>query len=74
MKIDKEELKRLSEKNDTELWKEIQRIAGSHGYTLPTASPSPAELEKIRRALSGAEKMNLVDAARILNNCKKNSK
>ncbi len=72
MKINKEELKRLSEKNDTELWSEIQKIAQSHGYNLPQAAPKPEDLEKIRRALSGAEKINLADAARILNSCKKN--
>ncbi len=72
MKINKEELKQLAEKNDSELWGEIQKIAGSHGYKLPESSPGHENLEKIRRALSGAEKMNLADAARIINSCKKN--
>ncbi len=72
MKINKEELKELAGKSDSELWNEIQKIASSHGYKLPSTAPSSENLEKIRRALSGAEKINLADAARIINSCKKN--
>ena len=72
MKINKEELKQMAEKNDKELWADIYRIAKSHGYTLPTAMPSHENLEKIRRALSGAEKISLSDAAKIMKNHSKN--
>ena len=72
MKINKEEMKKLAAKSDAELWSEIQAIAKSHGYTLPTAMPSHENLEKIRRALSGAEKISLSDAAKIMKNHSKN--
>ena len=71
MKINKEALKALSEKNDKELWLEIQRIAGEHGYKLPTEAPKHEDMERIRGAMSGAEKISLGDAARILQNFKK---
>ena len=71
MKINKEEMKRLAEKSDSELWNEIQSIAKKHGYTLPSAMPKHEDIEKIRRALLGVEKINLTDAAKIMNNYKK---
>ena len=71
MKINKEELKRLSEKPDAQLWQEILSMAKSHGYKLPETAPKHEDLEKIRRALSGAEKISLADAAKIMNSYKK---
>lgn len=70
MRINKEEMKRLAEKSDADLWAEILRIAGSHGYNLQKTPPKPEELERIRRALSGAEKISLGEAARIMNTYK----
>ena len=66
MKINKEEMKKLAAKPDAELWSEIQAIAKSHGYTLPTAMPRHEDIERIRRALSGVEKISLSDAAKIM--------
>lgn len=74
MKINRDELKKLAEKSDSDLWREIQRIAKSHGYSIPEATPKPEELEKIRRALLGTEKINLTDAAKIISNYKKNNR
>ena len=71
MKVNKEEMKRLAEKSDSELWIEIQSLAKSHGYNLPDAMPKHEDLEKIRRALSGIEKINLSDAVKIMNRYKK---
>jgi hypothetical protein len=71
MKINKEALRLMSEKNDAELWGEIQRIAKSKGYNLPVNAPSHSDMEKIRSAMRGADRINLSDAARILNNYKK---
>ena len=71
MKIDKDKLRALSEKGDEELWREIQRIAGEHGYKLPVSAPKHEDMERIRGALSGAEKISLGDAARIMNSFKK---
>lgn len=71
MKINKDEMKRLAEKGDAELWAEILSIAKNHGYNLSGTSPRPEDLEKIRRALLGVEKISLADATRIMNNYKK---
>lgn len=70
MKINKEQMKKLAEKPDSELWAEILAIAGRHGYELQKTPPKPEDIERIRRALSGAEKMSLGEAARIMNNYK----
>ena len=73
MKIDKEKLKRLTEKSDADMWHEIVTIAKKRGYTLPEATPKHEDIERLRRALSGAEKISLSDAAKIMNNYKKRS-
>ena len=72
MKVNKEQLKKLAEKSDADLWREIHSIAKSHGYNLPDATPRHEDIEKIRRALLGSEKISLGDAAKIINAYKKN--
>ena len=71
MKVNKEEMKRLAEKSDSELWAEIKSLAKSHGYSLPNAMTKHEDIEKIRRALSGIERINLSDAMKIMNRYKK---
>lgn len=71
MKFNKEQLQRLAEKPDNELWAEIVAMAKSHGYTLPEATPKKDDLEKIRRAIGGVEKISLTDAAKIISAYKK---
>ena len=71
MKINKEQMMKLAAKSDAELWAEILAIAKSHGYDLQQAPPKSEELERIRRALRGAEKITLSEAARIMNSYKK---
>ena len=73
MRINKEELKRLAEKPDAELWREIVSMAKSHGYNLPEKPPKHEDIDKIRRALSGSEKISLTDAAKIMNSYKKSN-
>ena len=74
MKLNKDEMKRLATKSDAELWSEIKRIAKENGYTLPDIHPKGEDLERVRRALSGAEKMSIGEAGRILNEYKKKNK
>lgn len=74
MRINKDELKRLAEKPDAELWGEIILMAKSHGYNLPETPPKHEDIEKIRRALTGSEKISLTDAAKIMNSYKKGNK
>ena len=72
MRIDKEEMKRLAEKSDAELWAEIQALAKNHGYNIPASMPKHEDIEKVRRALLGVEKIKLSDAAKIMKGYNKN--
>lgn len=71
IKINKDELRALSELSDKELWQSIGKIASSHGYSLKDVTPSESELEKIRGALRDIDKINIRDAIKLLNEYKK---
>ncbi len=71
MKIDKEKLASLAALGDRELWMTICQIAANHGYKLPENQPTDSDMEKIRRALNGSEKLNMREAVKLLNNYKK---
>ena len=70
MKINKEELKRLSCLPDEELWSTVTKVAAEHGFKLPSKTPSHEELSRLRETLGGA-KLNLFGAARILKDYRK---
>ena len=67
MKINKDKLSELCSMGDDELWGEVRRIAASHGFKLPEATPPHEELEKMRSAVAGGSKISLSEAARIIN-------
>ena len=71
MKLDKEKLKMMAEKSDDALWADIYEIAKTHGYILPKTAPRHEDMERIRGAMRGSEKISLADAARIMNTYKK---
>ncbi len=71
MKLNKDALRSLSTLGDRELWSALRGMASEHGYTLPESVPKHEDMERIRAALSGAERISLADAARILANYKK---
>lgn len=71
MKFDKAKLDELAKLPDKELWATIRTIAEKHGVHLPDKEPSHTELEKIRGAISGTEKISPIDAMRIINQYKK---
>lgn len=71
MKIDKEKLRELSEKSDAELWQTISGIAAKHGYSLPSNTPTEAEMNKIRSILGGADKLNMREAMRLMQEYKR---
>lgn len=73
MKIDKEKLRELTEKSDSDLWETICAIASKNGISLPAKSPSAEELAKIRAALSDADRMNLIAAMKLINKYKRGS-
>ena len=70
MRLNKEELKKISEKPDSELWETIKKMGSGHGLNLPDTPPNHESLEKIRRILSGTEKINLTEATKIINSYK----
>ncbi len=72
MKINREKLEKLASLDDSALWAQIRTLAGTKGINLPDVTPSHAELERIRGAMRGTEKINLSDAAKILNSYKRN--
>ena len=45
MKVNKEELEKLANKSDADLWLDIQALAKSKGFSLPTAMPKHEDIE-----------------------------
>lgn len=66
MKFNKEQLDALIALPDDRLWAEIVRMARSYGFSLPDATPSHDELEKLRGTVRGAN-INAAEALRLLN-------
>lgn len=71
MKLNQQELKRLSSLSDQRLEEEIRRMAAAKGLKLPGASPSHEDLEKLRTLLSNESGFGLMDAMRYYNDYKK---
>ena len=71
MKLNQEELKRLSSLSDEKLEREIRRMAEAKGIRLPNASPAHEDLEKLRAMLSDKNGFGLMDAMRYYNAYKK---
>ena len=74
MKIDKSKLEAMTKLSDAELWAQIKSVAEQHGVRMPDGQPNTAELEKVRAALSEADKLSLMGAMRMVNNLKKGVK
>ena len=74
MKLDKDKLNALLAMPDAELWREIRKIAGTHGFTLPEKAPSNEEMQKLRGAVSGGAGLNLGRAVKIINDYRKREK
>lgn len=71
MKLNQEQLKRLSSLSDAELESEIRRMAGEKGLKLPSQSPSHEDLEKLRALLSDGGGFGMMKAVRYYNEYKK---
>jgi hypothetical protein len=74
LKLNKESLRALCEKDDRELWESIRNIAKEHGYTLSEGAPSKEQLARVRSILSGEVKFSYGEAMRLLNEYKKGAK
>ena len=70
MRFDKAKLEALAALPDDQLWAEIVRIADGFGYALPKQTPPHSDLEKMREA-ARAEKINVSEALRVVNQYKK---
>ena len=71
MKIDKEKLSKLLEKNDEDLWREVVTIAGAKGFKLPATPPPKSEMDKMRAAVSHGSGFKLAEAVRIIDKYRK---
>lgn len=71
MKLDKGMLKNLLSQDDEALWQSIVSIAKSKGITLPTKTPQPAEMQKLRGVLENPDKIDMITAFRLLNKYRK---
>ena len=71
MKLNQEEMKRLSSLSHAQLESEIRRMAAKKGLTLPAASPSHEDLQKLRVLLTSEGGFGLMDAMRLYNAYKK---
>ena len=74
MKIDKEKLERLLEKNDEDLWREVVMLAKSKGITLPENPPEKSQMDKMRAAVKHGSSFRLAEAVRMLDKYRKESK
>lgn len=74
MRIDQNKINELCAMPDDALWAEIVKMGAEHGFTLPSKTPSHADMEKIRGAASGGSRLNLGSALRIINDYRKSAK
>ena len=71
MKINKEKLEALASLPDNKMWEEIKKMAAERGLELPGEAPPRETLERIRRAMTGAGRISLAEAAKIMQRYKK---
>ncbi len=74
LKIDKEKLAELLEKNDSDLWAEVVSLAEKKGFALPKDPPPKDQMDKMRAAVAHGGNFNLARAAKILDNYRKGAK
>ena len=70
MKLNKDEMKRISSLPDDALWAEIKQMGAAYGFKLPQNAPPHEDLQKLRAAIGGT-RLNVADALRVLNGYKK---
>ena len=72
MRINRDELDRLTRLSDEQLWEEIVRMGEQRGFNLPKSTPPHNELMKLRELVSGS-KISVGDAYRMLNSFRRSS-
>jgi hypothetical protein len=73
MNFSREEIEALAALPDDKLWEKVQEIAKSYGITLPSKTPSHAELEKLRKIATGG-KISMPEAMYLINKYKRGQK
>lgn len=73
MKIDKATVDRLLRQNDDQLWRTVQMIAAQGGLNL-SGVKRPADLSKLRSALSSMTDGDIRRATEIVESYKRNGK
>lgn len=71
MRVNKEKLEALASLPDEKMWEEIKKMADGRGFSLPNEVPPRETMERIRRAMTGAERLSLAEAARLMQKYKK---
>lgn len=74
MKINKNTVDKISSLSDDKLWRVICSLGNSSGIDLSTVKVTPAELDKVRLAMSQLTDDDIVRATEIISSCKKQSK
>lgn len=74
MRIDKNTVNKISSLSDDKLWRVICALGNSSGIDLSTVRVTPAELDKVRLAMSQLTDDDIVRATEIIDSCKKQSK
>ena len=71
MRVNKEKLEALASLPDEKMWEEIKKMADGRGFSLPNEVPPAETMEKLRRAMTGVERVSLAEAARLMQKYKK---
>lgn len=74
MKINKNTVDKISSLSDDKLWRVICTLGSSSGIDLSTVKVTPAELDKVRLAMSQLTDDDIVRATEIINSCKKHGR
>ena len=74
MQIDPATLGALLALPDAQLWETVKEIARAGGITLPAATPSPSEMQKLRSIFADGEGLSPEKAKKIIEDYKKGTK
>lgn len=74
MRIDKEKIKALCALPDDQLWAQIVSIGAEHGFSLPAATPSRSDMQKLRDSVNGGTRLNVGAALKIIDDYRKSVK
>lgn len=74
MNFDSTATERLLTLSDADLWSTLKSIASMNGISLPAATPSHDEMQRLRGVFRGGNGLSLEKAREIVEKYKKDSK